>query len=1385
MASYGALRQVLTRRVGQRAGAMTKKYRATIPVALPTSPRALSTSSLLSSTTSSSSASRPDGTLDFFVNGKKHSIDGSTMDPDACLLGYLRDDKVRLTGSKMACGEGGCGACTVVVSEWDPESKKMIHKALNSCLTPLPSVLGKNVTTPEGVGNSRDGLHLVQTAMAESFGSQCGYCTPGFVMSLYGGLLNGKTTVEELEKCIDGNLCRCTGYRSIADAIHKIAAEASSISRSGNGSGNAFATKATLLSEQDGEEMHSLRSRSFKMKGERSEWHAPTSMGELLQLKKDHPELRIVSGGSEVAIEQRFQRTNYKQLASADGVAEMKRIDLQRDMLPSGDLLTIGGAVTLSELEESLKSLAKEMKWERDDSEPPQHRSIRAILNQIHWFSGTSVRNGASVAGNIATASPISDLNPVWVSLGARFVLHSADGGEREVAAKDFFLEGYRQVNMKKDEIISSIKIPLSSDPNFYIETFKQSPRREDDIATVTAALAVLLDGSGVVKEANLVYGGMAPRTISATEAETGLVGMQWDKDALLTTMSTLGTSMKLPENVPGGRPKYRTKLCQSFFFKFFYRTLVAINGGDKSVVPKEEQSGLLLDYDMKYTASPMSPGKVVYEKRPASDIVGQPALHSSAKRQVSGEAVYVDDIPSRPGELFAALVVSDRPHARVKKVCAKDALKKFGAKSFFSHQDIPGTNTLGDIILDEELFASDTVTTVGQPIGVVTAETPWAAIEAARAVLVEYEDLEAILSIEDAIEKGSYLPVQHTIDFGDAKNIIAKKAGEGGNVISGSINIGGQEHFYFEPNVTIATPMDSEMIIEASTQNLNKTQKFVAHVLGMPANRVQASVRRLGGGFGGKETQTIPISCAAAVAAHHEQRPVRLLLPRDQDMCITGKRHAFHGKYKATYDEETGRVEAVDVNLYSNAGNWHDLSMPVLDRAIMHSDNSYHVPNMHVHGAACRTNTISNTAYRGFGGPQGMLVAEAWIEHIAAATGIPPHIVRQRNLYQNSDQVTHYNMKVGNIDLPRLFSECMEQSELEARYENVGKFNKENRWRKRGISIVPSKFGIAFTHTPMNQASALVHVYSDGTVLVNHGGVEMGQGLHTKVLQIVAHTLEIPLDQVYLSDSHTSKIANASPTAASIGSDVYGMVAMQACQAIKSRLDVLKKNLIAANPNGPTPTWKDLVNQAFFERVSLSEHAFYKTPVSGYNFDTKSGVPFNYFTTGAACSEVEVDVLTGDHRVLRSDIVMDAGTSLNPMVDIGQIEGAFVQGAGWLTVEELTWGDKSHPWIRPGHIFSNGPGNYKIPSMDDAPREMNVTLMKDSPNDRVVHSSRGVGEPPLVLGSSVFWAIRQAIASARVERGIKETWFHVDAPLSAERIYLLCNGDKSNKGSW
>ncbi|XP_055483476.1 xanthine dehydrogenase/oxidase [Psammomys obesus] len=1303
--------------------------------------------------------------LVFFVNGKK--VVEKNADPETTLLVYLRR-KLGLSGTKLGCGEGGCGACTVMISKYDRLQNKIVHFSVNACLAPICSLHHVAVTTVEGIGNTKK-LHPVQERIAKSHGSQCGFCTPGIVMSMYTLLRNQpEPTIEEIENAFQGNLCRCTGYRPILQGFRTFAKDGGCCGGSGNNPNccmnkmkdQMVAPSPSLFKPEDFKPLDPTQEPIFppellrlkdtprkllRFEGERVTWIQASTMGELLDLKAQHPDAKLVVGNTEIGIEMKFKNMLFPLIVCPAWIPELNSVERG----PEG--ISFGASCPLSLVESVLVGAVAEL--------PEQKTEVfRGVLEQLRWFAGKQVKSVASIGGNIITASPISDLNPVFMASGAKLTLVSR-GTRRTVRMDQTFFPGYRKTLLSPEEILLSIEIPYSREGEFF-SAFKQASRREDDIAKVTSGMRVLFKpGTIEVQELSLCYGGMANRTISAFKTTSKQLSKSWNEQLLQDVSAGLAEELHLAPDAPGGMVEFRRTLTLSFFFKFYLTVLQKLGRVDQSTCGKLDPT--FASATLLFQKDPPANVQLFQEvpkDQSEEDMVGRPLPHLAAEMQASGEAVYCDDIPRYENELSLRLVTSTRAHAKITSIDASEAKKVPGFVCFLTAEDIPNSNVTG-LLNDETVFAKDKVTCVGHIIGAVVADTREHAERAAKVVKITYEDLPAIITIEDAIKNSSFYGPEIKIEKGDLK----KGFSEADNVVSGQLYIGGQEHFYLETNCTIAVPKGEagEMELFVSTQNTMKTQSFVAKMLGVPDNRIVVRVKRMGGGFGGKETRSTVLSTAVALAAYKTGRPVRCMLDRDEDILITGGRHPFLAKYKVGF-MKTGKIVALEVAHFSNGGNTEDLSRSIMERALFHMDNAYNIPNIRGTGRICKTNLPSNTAFRGFGGPQGMLIAEHWMSEVALTCGLPAEEVRRKNMYKEGD-LTHFNQKLEAFTLPRCWDECIASSQYHARKMEVEKFNKENCWKKRGLCIIPTKFGISFTLPFLNQAGALIHVYTDGSVLLTHGGTEMGQGLHTKMVQVASRALKIPTSKIHISETSTSTVPNTSPTAASASADLNGQAVYEACQTILKRLEPFKKK----KPEG---SWEDWVMDAYVNTVSLSATGFYRTPNLGYSFETNSGNPFHYFSYGVACSEVEIDCLTGDHKNLRTDIVMDVGSSLNPAIDIGQVEGAFVQGLGLFTMEELHYSPE-------GRLHTLGPSTYKIPAFGSIPTEFRVSLLRDCPNKRAIYASKAVGEPPLFLASSIFFAIKDAIHAARAQRGGSNAkqLFRLDSPATPEKIRNAC----------
>lgn len=755
--------------------------------------------------------------------------------------------------------------------------------------------------------------------------------------------------------------------------------------------------------------------------------------------------------------------------------------------------------------------------------------------------------------------------------------------------------------------------------------------------------------------------------------------------------------------------------------------------------------------------------------------VMGQSHAHESAKAQVLGAAPYLDDLAELRGTLYAAPILSTVAHGTLHGLDCTDALAMPGVHGVVLAADIPGDPILAAFGHDEPIFALDKVWHVGQVMGLVVADSVMAARRAARKVKADITPLPAVLDTATAIAQQSFvLPPVH-VRRGDADAGLARAT----HRLQGTLEVGGQEHFYLEGQIAYVIPQEqNQWLVHSSTQHPGEVQEWVAHALGIGAHAVTVQCRRMGGGFGGKETQAGHLAVWSALAARKFGCPIKLRLDRDDDFMVTGKRHPFGYEWDVGFDDQ-GQITGLKLQMAAHCGFSADLSGPVADRAIFHADNAYFLSDVSITSYRCKLNTQSHTAFRGFGGPQGVIVIETIMGDIARTLGLDALAVRQRNYYdadvQSGRATTHYQMVVEDNILRPITQKLELSAHYQQRLAAISAWNAQNTVLQRGIALTPVKFGISFTATLFNQAGALVHVYTDGTVQVNHGGTEMGQGLNTKVAQIVADELGVPLAQVQVTASDTSKVPNASATAASSGTDLNGRAAQYAAQKVRSNLAAFVAGLDHCGAGAVTFSggkihtpagardFNTVVQAAYANRIQLWSDGFYRTPKIHYDKTTLTGRPFYYFAYGVACTEVAIDTLTGESKVLAIDVLYDAGKSINPAIDIGQVEGGFVQGMGWLTTEQLVWNDK-------GVLTTHAPSTYKIPATGDIPEHFQVQLYQEPNREDNVGGSKAVGEPPFMLAISVYEALRHAIASARDQQG-KTGVVQLQAPATAEHV--------------
>ncbi len=1263
--------------------------------------------------------------FDLIVNGRVVTAAG--VAPTTTLLAWLRS--TGLTGSKEGCAEGDCGACSVALVDRDAAGKPT-YRAFNSCIALLPMFAGREIVTVEGLaqcGADKKQLHPVQAAMVEHYGSQCGFCTPGFVVSMFEAYYrNDCKEPWQVSDQLCGNLCRCTGYRPIRDAA------VDALAQRPPAADDVFAARLQEPMRLPGALDHNAGGARF---------FRPTSLPGLFTLLQTYPAAQLVAGATEIGVELNKKFKAFPLLVSTEAVPELTRIKA------TPEAWRIGAAATLTNIEEAI------------GAEYP------SIAKMLRVFAARQIRNRATLGGNLVTASPIGDSAPVLLTLDASVVLITARG-ERTVPLAEFFT-AYRQTVLRPGEIMREIILPrggTAAGLTRRVDFLKVAKRRELDISIVAAAFCVDLDAKGVVRHARIAYGGVAAMPMRALQAEATLVGRKLTDPAIIPL---LRAAFQPIDDARGGA-EYRRGLVVSLWEKFV--------SGEQSQAQ---------DADLGFA------GDSRWPIEDASRNLG----HESAVGHVTGKALYVDDTPQRRKMLDVWPVCAPHAHAKILRRDATKARQAHGIHAVLLAEDIPGENNTGPVRHDEPLLAKDEILFHGQMVAFVVGDSLAACRAAAALVEVDYETLPAVIGLPAAIASGSYHTEPHALKRGDAAAALAAAPAK----LEGEFEFGGQEHFYLETQAAWAEPgEDGTVLVNSSTQHPSEIQAIVAEVLHLARHKVVVQAPRMGGGFGGKETQGNAFAALVALAAVKTGRAVRVQLDRDLDMQLTGKRHPFHSKFSVGYDS-AGRLLAAQVTLVSDGGWSLDLSTAINDRALFHLDNAYYIPAVHFSGRVAKTNVTSHTAFRGFGGPQGMIVIEEIMDRVARRLGLPPEAVRERNLYHGTDETnrTHYKEDIGDNRIPDLWSQVLAKAQFAERRTEVAGWNRANPHMKRGLAVTPVKFGISFTLSHYNQAGALVHIYQDGSVQVNHGGTEMGQGLHTKILGVTMRELGVPAVSIRLMTTSTDKVPNTSATAASSGADLNGAAVAAACAILRERLAPVAAGLLRnASPVGASslatvatkvaPTKSDLQEitfengevfaksnptirlpfakvcaKAYAERISLSTTGYYKTPGIQWDWAKSEGRPFHYFSCGAAVAEVEVDGFSGMHRVRRVDIVHDVGDSLNPGVDRGQIEGGFVQGMGWLTREELKW-DKQ------GRLLTHSASTYQIPAFSDAPIEFNVTLLPKAAQPNVIHGSKAVGEPPLMLAFSVREAIRDAVAAFGKQGGE----VRLASPATGEAIY-------------
>lgn len=1398
--------------------------------------------------------------LVFYLNGKEVGIRG--LDPDLLLIDYLRDPAVGLTGTKKSCGEGGCGACTVTLSWYSRSRSRVVHRAINACLRRMATLDGMAVTTVEGLAVEGK-ISPIQYRLVEHNGTQCGFCTPGFVMTMHSCMVDKSPeapgTKREIEEFFQGNICRCTGYRPILDAMKTFASDWSDSDQSmacllppGQDVSAYDAPQAQFPEGLLGRDPLPLR-----FSNGRHHWIRPVEMNELRRLWKAGLEsgaVRLSSGGTTLRL------LESKSAAATTVTLDISAIEDLHEARIGDDELILGAGLTYADVIEFLDGAGTTLSQVRA-------LPIHAIRRAAERTAGRQVRSAASLGGNTILVARLatehrrfaSDMVAALAGMGAVVdVVSPTWDGPRETGLLEF-LEAFRaDPQLQQEALILRYRVPLGREDE-HAATYRVARRSDDSAAIVNAGFRVRLDHRKRVTDARLVLGGIGLLPIRAGAAEQALVGHQWRSEIVASCIRALAADIRTSvQNPVGGwdgiSDAYRWHLTEGLLFKFLVEVSARI--GEGLVPPRVASAATPRE-------RPVSNGTQIVPDFHEAEPLGMPYVKEEAFLQVTGEARYTQDLPLPPRGLEAAFVTSAQafaqfdhilphaPHSPVQppELCTYLRRTFAGFIDYFTAASHPSlTMPAEDDASYDPLLANGLVTCFGQPIGLVVAESEGAAVEIAefvgsqcvsyRAVAGDPALRPAVVSIDEARARSDGImrdsppyPVHirgvtrpgSTFAWMSADHgAEATVNGEHCVVIHGAMATGTQSHFYLETQGCLAVPGErSQMLVHSSTQWPAGVHEGVRATLGLASSAITVRVNRLGGGYGGKTTRTPFVASPVAYAAWRLNRPVRVALPRAVDFAMIGRRHPFYGEFHAAIatgrdDPATaGRLLGLATSFWADGGNSYDCSFNVLDCAQLQADGCYLIPNYRTTGEVCRTNTASNNAMRSYGMLQAFLIQEDALEAAAHAAGVRPERVRQLALHRKGD-TTPAGQELDYCSLTRVWSRLERQSEFKRRLRRVETFNKKNLWRKRGIAMMPLKYGMGFYASFLEQGGALVEVFqADGRVLIRHGGVEMGQGVMTKISQLAAVTLNLPLDLIRTDETDTHVIADPISTGGSTGTQLNGGAVREACRALRLRLERFCQGLrrehgeqwcrdqhinywdhpegwatVSPDDGDTKLVWQYIVDLAFSLRVNLSAQARFHVKGTPYphGLSFHEGVPpeeveqFDGFTFAAACSEVEIDVLTGETTVVRTDIVYDMGNCLNPAIDVGQIEGGFVLGLGHILTEEVVVEVEGE---MKGVVTTLNTMDYKLPAASTIPLQLNVDLYPrrtgtnphlrhDTSSEPPALSSKGVGEPPLVLAASVYFAVKHAILAARRDRGHDE-WFRMDTPATVERIREAC----------
>ncbi|XP_046849634.1 xanthine dehydrogenase 1-like isoform X2 [Xenia sp. Carnegie-2017] len=1219
-----------------------------------------------------------------------------------------------LKGTKVTCQQGGCGSCVVALTKQDPVTGKHKTIAVNSCLIPLYGVDGLKVKTIEGIG-SRVGYHPIQDRIIHSNGSQCGFCTPGMVMNMYSLLCeNPLPTKQEIEDSFDGNICRCTGYRPILDAMKSFAQDENPIDIE-----DLTKCKGTKCQEK----FKSCFS-CFDVTSTASPlWYKPLSLTDLYNILKVHSSdsVRYIVGNTGKGV----YKDDDNDIDVYINIADIPDLNIIKESQSS---LLLGAALSLSTVINELIVRSSKSK------------SFDVLTSHIKKVASVPVRNVGSFGGNLMLLYEHrefpSDIFTIMAAVNVSLTIGSVDGSINSYSLEEFLL-----LDMK-NKVLISVEVPYSI-KNEVVSTFKIMPRHQNAHAYVNAGFRAVVGSCLTIQDTpSLIFGGIKLSPLRARETEKYLSGKNLlDASTFKDALAILKKEIS-PDSFPTFTSvKYRKTVALGLFYKFYLLLL-----GDKASARVKSAS---LPY-----IRPISSGKQSYDTDASRYPLTKPMTKITAKYQASGEAQYTDDIPKQDGEVYAAFVTTTVANCKIGNIDTSKAMAIPGVLKFISAEDIPGVNNfIASASSYEQVFCDEEVGYAGQAVGVIVAETQSIADKAAEKVEITYTECKKpIITIEDAINAKSFF-TDETVNYTYGDTDSAMKSAD--HVVNGEISMGTQHHFHMETHISLCIPGEEEMEVFAATQWIENTQAAIAQVLNLPQKSIHVSCKRCGGSFGSKALREAMNSTACALAAYVMNRPVRLRMNLRTNMTMVGKRFPYIAKYKVGVSKE-GILKAVELSVYSGCGlATTETLLPYMSTFV---DNAYFCENWKFFGVHCKTNTATSAATRSPGTIPSIFIIETVMNHVAKVLGKSPDVIREINFYKQG-QTTFYKQPLPYCSISKIWQDLKISAEFEKRKATIADFNKSNRWRKRGISMVPLRYGVEWSGS---QYTAYVAIFrKDGTVSISHGGVEMGQGINTKVCQVAAYTLGFGLtvDQISVRPATSFMNPNGSATWASIGSELCCKAVINCCTALKERISRVAKDM------KPGTSWKEIIAKCYDSKVDLSEK---------YKLFEETSHPFKYNSYGSTCTEAEIDVLTGETEIIRSDILFDCGSSMNPEIDVGQVEGAFIMGLGYWLTEKAIFDETV------GLQLNTGTWDYHPPSSKDIPVDFRVSLLKDAPNPLGVLRSKAVGEPPQCMSCSTLFAVQDAIYNAREEIGKSKDYFALNGPATVDEIQLNCLVDPS-----